>query len=103
MQSTQMRPRPSNGRSDKPLTRRWQRRLSRRALWVIAAAISLAATVAGGGVFLWAVYREARSPSAISVGATLFVFGFCAVVVCFGVWVASSGHRKPESGHETGI
>jgi hypothetical protein len=98
MQSTQMGPRPSNGGSDKPLTRRWQRRLSVHALWVIASAISLAATVAGGDVFLWAIYRESRSPTAISVGATLFVFGFCAVVVCFGVWVASSGYRKPESG-----
>jgi len=67
--------------------------------WLVTTfVISVAVTVIGGGMFLWAVYRESRSAGAISIGATLFVFGFSAVVVCFGMWVASSGYRKPESG-----
>ena len=69
------------------------------ARWLASAfVISVAAMVIGGGIFLWAVYRESPSPGAVSVGATLFVFAFSAVVVCFGVWVASSGYRRPRSG-----
>ena len=48
--------RSSNGDSDTQPTFRWQRPLTRYALWwAIAFAISVVATVAGGGVFLWAV------------------------------------------------
>jgi hypothetical protein len=54
--------------------------------------------LAGGGVILWTVYRESRSPSFTNLGVTLFVFGFMAAVVCLGVWVASGGRRGPKDG-----
>jgi len=78
---------------------RWQRPPTRRAVGcVVAFAISVAAMVAGGGVFLWAVYRDWRSPGVINFGAALFVLGFSAVVGCVGVWVSSSRYRRPRSG-----
>ena len=78
---------------------RWQRPPTRRAVWcVVAFAISAAAMVAGGGAFLWAVYRDWRAPGVISFGAALFVLGFSAAVGCVGVWVASTGFRRPRSG-----
>ncbi len=66
--------------------------------WAIAFAIPLAVMLTGGGVILWTVYRDSRPPAVTSLGVTLFVFGFTAAVVCFGVWVASDGHRGPENG-----
>jgi membrane protein implicated in regulation of membrane protease activity len=87
-----MNRRHSNGDPDPRPTVHYTRWLA------IVFAISVAAMVGGGGVFLWAVYRDSPSPGAVSVGATLFVFGFSAVVVCFGVWAASSGYRRPRSG-----
>jgi|SRR5467141_772691 len=93
--------RPSNGDPETPPTLRWQRPLTRRAVrWAIAFAIPLAVMLAGGGVLLWTVYRDSRSPAFTSLGATLFVFGFTAAVVCLGAWVASGGHRGPGTGHE---
>jgi hypothetical protein len=91
--------RPPSDDPDPRPTFRWQRSLTRYALWwAIAFMISFAAMICGGGVFLWAVYRESPSPGAISIGAVLFVFGFSAVVACLGVYVASSGYRGPRSG-----
>jgi hypothetical protein len=103
--ATNMRPirwinrRPLNSGTDTPPTLRWQRPPTRRAeWWALAFAIPLAAMLAGGGVILWTIYRDSRSPSFKSLGATLFVFGFTAVVACLGVWVASGGRRGPKDG-----
>jgi uncharacterized RDD family membrane protein YckC len=91
--------RPSNRDPETPPTLRWQRPLTRRAVrWAIAFAIPLAVMLAGGGVLLWTAYRDSRSTGITSLGATLFVFGFTAALVCFGAWVASSGHRGPGNG-----
>ena len=78
---------------------RWQRPFAHRAVWwAIAFAIPLALMLAGGGVILWSVYRESQSLSATNLGVALVVFGFTAVVVCLGVWVASGDHRGPKDG-----
>lgn len=98
MRPTQINRQPSNGGLDKPAMWRWQRPPTRLAVWwVIGFAISLAAALAGGGVVLWTVYRDSRSPGAMSLGATLLVFGFAAAIACLGGWLASGGHRRPGS------
>jgi len=70
----------------------------RRAGWAIAFVISLAVMLAGGAVMLWTVYSESRLPSFTNTGVMLFVLGFTAALVFFGVWVASGGYRGPKSG-----
>jgi len=61
-------------------------------------AIALAVTLTGGGVILWTVYRDFRLPAVTSPGIALFIFGFAAVLVCLGLWLAIGGHRGPEDG-----
>ena len=70
MRATRRVNRPSNGDSDPRPTVHGARWLT------IAFVISVAAMVAGGGVFLWAVYHESPSPGAVSVGATLSCSAF---------------------------
>jgi len=77
---------------------RWQPFTRRAVWWAIAFAIPLAVMLTGGGVILWTVYRDSRSPAVTSLGVTLFVFGFTAAVVCLGMWVATNGHPGPKDG-----
>jgi len=89
----------SRGSSRGDPTSRWQRPLTRRAVWWrIAFGIPLAVMLAGGGVILWTVYRDSRSPTAMSLGVTLFTLGFAASATCLGAWLVSGGHRGPWDG-----
>lgn len=78
-------------------TSRWKSPLTRRAIWwTVAFTVSLAVTLAGGGVIFWAVYRDSRSPGVMSLGATLFALGLAATVACLGTWLVSLGRSGPE-------
>jgi len=91
-----MKQRPSNGDPDGPRNLRWQRLPTRRAVWWAAAStIPLAVMLAGGGVILWAVYHDIRSPSVMSFGVTLFVHDFAGSAISLGVWLASGKHLGP--------
>jgi len=66
--------------------------------WAIAFAIPLAVMLAGGVLMLWTVYSKSRLPSFTNLGVMLFVLGFTAAAVFFGVWVASGGQRGQKDG-----
>ena len=88
-----MKRHPSNGDPGGPPTLRWQRSPTRRAVWWAAvSAIPLAVMLAGGGVILWAVYRDS---SVVSFGFTLFVLGFVGSAICLGVWLVRGSYHGP--------
>jgi hypothetical protein len=78
---------------------RWRRRLTRRAVWWAAAsAISLSVMLARGGVLLWALYQDSRSPRVMSFGVTLLALGFAASAMCLGLWLVSGNDHGPGDG-----
>lgn len=80
-------------------TPRWRHPIKRRASWLaIAFTISLGVAFTGGGVVLWAVYRDSRPPTALTLGVTLLVFGAAAAIVSGGVWIANGGRQASNDG-----
>jgi predicted lysophospholipase L1 biosynthesis ABC-type transport system permease subunit len=84
--------------SSTPPVFRWQRSLTRLAVWwAIAFAVSLIVALAGAGIILWTVSHDQKSLAVMSLGITLVFVGLGAIVACLGAWVASRGHHRPES------
>jgi len=67
--------------------------------WAIGLALSTAVALIGGGVLLWNVSHDSRSP-ATSLGATLLVIGvIAATITSVGGWLASrTQDRSPAGG-----
>lgn len=51
------------------------------------------------GVILWTIFLDSRSPAAMSLGATLLLFGFATAIACLGGWLATGrdSRRRRES------
>ena len=86
--------RPLSADSNTPPTFTRERPLTPRAVWwAIALTVPLIVTLAGAGIILWAVSSDPKSLSTLSLGVTLVFVGLGGIVA----WVASGGHRSPES------
>jgi hypothetical protein len=89
--------RPTNGES---AAFRWRRRPTRHAIWwATALAVSLSGMLAGGGLLLLGdLYLGSGSHRSMSLGVTLFAFGFAASVLCFVLWMVSGKNDRAEDG-----
>ncbi len=100
MKLIQTRQPSANGDSAKSSRRNRPRQATTDTVWwAIAFAIAVAAALIGGGVILWTIFLDSRSPAAMSLGATLLLFGFATAISCLGGWLATGrdSRRRRES------